>query len=138
MTLPLLLLALAAAPPETAALEAARAETDPAKRAAKAMDCAAAQLAEARSVTSTGGAEAVIAALARMIEGVELAFETVRGVRKPASIAKRVEIRCRDLLRRLETLIQDLPVDEREGAKPSQDRLRAVQDQLLEISMGRS
>ncbi len=122
----------------TADLDAIKAEPDLGKRAAKAMDYATAQLTEARRAGLAGEGDRMKEALTGLVQGAELALATVKSIRKPAMAAKRVELRSRELLRRLDTLLQDLPVEERESALPFQVRLQAVHEELLELSLGRS
>jgi len=115
-----------------------RREPDPNKRVVKAMDYASAQLTAARQSAGKAEIEPLRAALEEMNAAAALALETVKAMRKPAQAAKRAELRSRELLRRLETLLQDLSVDDRDAAAPFRDKLQSIQEELLELSLGRT
>lgn len=117
-------------------LDRIRLEPDAPKRAVKAIDYAGLCLTEARERVSAGDFEASHEALARMAEAAELARESTH-VKRNVGAMKKVEQRSRDLMRRLETLKLDFPIDERDAVDPIQQRIRKVQEDVLASIMGR-
>ena len=124
---------LAAGPAD---LDGIRAMTDAPKRAVKAIDYASQTFTQARDLISAGDFDAAKTALATTAEAAELARDSTQ-VKRNVGAMKKVEQRSRDLLRRLETLILDLPVDDREAVEPIRQRIRKVQEDVLASIMGR-
>jgi molecular chaperone GrpE (heat shock protein) len=117
-------------------LDQIRAEPDPPKRAQKAIDFSGQRLSDARDRASEGDFEGVQAALLQVAEAAELALEATQAKRNVGAM-KKVEQKCRDILRRLETLKVDLPVDERDVVDPVEQRVHRVQERILDSIMGR-
>ncbi|MCX6590600.1 MAG: hypothetical protein NTZ56_03660 [Acidobacteria bacterium] len=118
-------------------LAAVKAEPDPVKRANRALDYAFEQLAEARKLTSDGSAEALKSTAEQVTAGIDLMVETFGQARRRTSDLKKAELRLRDLIRRLETLRQDAPFEERAVIEAVETRARASNEKLLELVMGK-
>jgi hypothetical protein len=118
-------------------LAAVKAEPDLVKRANRALDYAFEQLAEARKLTSDGSAEALKKTAEEVTAGIDLMVETFSQARRRTGDMKKAEIRLHDLIRRLETLRQDAPFDERPVIEAVEKRARASNEKLLELVMGK-
>ncbi|MCX6598916.1 MAG: hypothetical protein NTV70_21395 [Acidobacteria bacterium] len=129
MTLLVLMLALD--------LAAVKAEPDLVKRANRALDYAFEQVAEARKLTNDGSAEALKKTADQVTAGIDLMVETFGQARRRTGDLKKAEIRLHDLIRRLETLRQDAPFDERAVIEDVEQRARASNEKLLELVMGK-
>jgi alkylation response protein AidB-like acyl-CoA dehydrogenase len=129
-------LALAVLAADPAGLDRIRLESDPPKRAVKAIEYASQCLSRARELVSAGDFDGAQAQLALMAEAAELARDATQEKRHISSM-KKVEQRARDLLRRLETLRLDLPFDERDAVEPIEQRVQRVQEEVLASIMGR-
>jgi hypothetical protein len=119
-------------------LDQVKAEPDPGKRAAKALDYAYERLAEARRLAADQQTEPALAEATNVAVGAELALETLKTAKRNTGNLKRAEQRCRDLLRRLETFAQDLGFDDRPKVKPIAGRVQAIQEEFLDMILGRS
>ncbi len=117
-------------------LDQIRAENDPPKRATKAMEFAAQKFTDARQLSIDGDFAKMNEALDEMADGTELAAEAIEAKRN-VGVMKRAEQRCRDLLRRLDTLKSDLPAGEQASIDPIEKRLHAVQEGILGRIMGK-
>ena len=118
-------------------LAAVKAEPDLVKRAARALDYAFEQLAEARKLTTDGDAQSLKAAAEQINAGIDLMVETFGQSRRRTGDMKKAELRLRDLIRRLETLRQDAPFDERAVIEEVEKKARASNEKLLELVMGK-
>jgi hypothetical protein len=117
-------------------LDQVRAIADPPKRAVRAIDLAGAKMTEARDHAQAYEFDRARKALDEVAEAAELALEATQAKRN-VSAMKKVEQKCRDLLRRMETFKVDLPFDEREWMDPIERRVQVVQEQVLAGIMSR-
>lgn len=110
------------------------------KRAGLAVDYAVKCVGVAREASETGRMADMTTALEETGAAAELALESLRATGKNASKSpkhfKKAELNSRGLLKRLESLIHDLSVDEREPAEKARERVRKVQEALLLDIMG--
>lgn len=120
----------------SADLDRIRMESDPPKRAVKAIEYSSQCLNQARNLVSKGEFDDAQATLVTMAEAAELARDATQAKRNVGSM-KKVEQRSRDLMRRLETLKLDFPVDDRESVEAIHHRLQKVQEDVLASIMGR-
>ncbi|MBI4873542.1 MAG: hypothetical protein HY822_02790 [Acidobacteria bacterium] len=127
-----ILFSFAAAPPDLASI---RTEKNLEKRAGLAMDFASHRVDTAREAWQAGKPAEMAAALQEIGDAVELAQLSLKQTGKKASKSpkhfKRAELAARNLLRRLDSLINDLSVDEREPAEKTRARVHRVQESLL-------
>jgi hypothetical protein len=116
-------------------LKAARAERDLGKRSKLALDNADANLKQARTAFQHGDTAALTAAVAEMRESVDLAHDSLKSTgkdpRRSPKWFKHAEIETRDLLRKVETLQQDLSFQDRAILDDLKTRLQQVHDELL-------
>jgi hypothetical protein len=123
-----------------AELASIRAEPNLEKRAGLAMDYAMKRVDAAREAELSGKTAETAAALEDVGGAVELARESLKQTGKNASKSpkhfKRAEQNALKLLRRLDTLVQDLSVEDREPAEKARARVRKVQEALLLDIMG--
>lgn len=110
------------------------------KRAGLAMDFARKRLDAARSSYQAGRTGETNAALEDIGAAVELARESLKQTGKNASRSpkhfKRAELNARGLLKRLDSLISDMSVEDREPAEKTRARVLKVQEALLLDIMG--
>ncbi|MDX2179891.1 MAG: hypothetical protein SFV18_09885 [Bryobacteraceae bacterium] len=119
-------------------MAAVKAEPDSIKRGFLALDYAFERLADARKQAGEGGTvEAFKAAADEVAAGAEFSVEAFKSGRRKTGDFKKAEVRTRDLLRRLETLRQDAPLDDRPLVEAVEKRVRAVQEELLSMVLGR-
>jgi len=116
-------------------MAAVKAEPDSIKRGFLALDYAFERLAEARKRTDEEAA--FRAAVDEVAAGAEFAVEAFKSGRRKTGDFKKAEVRARDLLRRLDTLRQDAPLDDRPAVEAVEKRVRAVQEELLSMVLGR-
>ena len=128
-----LILALALAPD----LAAVKGEVDPKKRAEKAFDLALQQLADARSAADASDFDKVETLAPTIADAVDVSSEALTSGKKNIGRLKTGEKRCNDLLRRLETFRQDLPVDERSAVEATIKRVHSVQERFLSLVLDR-
>lgn len=130
-----LCLTLSLAPAARADLKAALAERDLGKRSKLALDNAAATLKAARSALEKGESAQIAAAAAEMRESVDLAYDSLKSTgkdaRKNPRWFKHAEIETRDLLKKIETLQQDLNFQDRPVLAELKTRVQQVHDELL-------
>ena len=126
---------LPAALPLRADLKAALAERDPGKRSKLALDNAEAALKEARAAWQKGDDGALAAAARELEESVGLAWDSLAGTgknpRKSPHWFKAAEIETRNLLKKLDTLQNDLNFEERPALDKAKARTEKVHDDLL-------
>ena len=70
-------------------------------------------------------------------DAVDVASEALTSGKKNIGRLKNGEKRCNDLLRRLETFRQDLPVDERAAVEATIKRVHSVQERFLSLVLDR-
>ena len=118
-------------------LAAVKGEVDPKKRAEKAFDFALQQLADARSAADASDFDKVETLAPTIADAVDVASEALTSGKKNIGRLKNGEKRCNDLLRRLETFRQDLPVDERSAVEATIKRVHSVQERFLSLVLDR-
>lgn len=116
-------------------LAAVKAEADPIRRAAKAIDYAFGAVQDARR--QMDDAAVFKTSIEAVAEGAELAAESLEAGPRKIGDWKKAEMRVRDLLRRLETLRQDAPIDDRTAVEAVAARVRIANERLLALVMGR-
>jgi len=130
-----LCLIFALVPAAQADLKAALAERDLGKRSKLALDNAAETLKAARTALQAGENEKIAAAAAEMKESVDLAYDSLKSTgkdpRKSPKWFKHAEIATRDLLKKLDTLQQDMNFQDRSVLSELKTRLQQVHDELL-------
>lgn len=128
-------LSLAVAPAARADLKAALAERDLGKRSKLALDNAADSLKAAREALQHGENEKVTAAAAEIRESVDLAYDSLRSTgkdpRKSPKWFKHAEISTRELLKKLNTLQDDMNFADRPALAELKKRVQQVHDELL-------
>ena len=116
-------------------LKAALAERDLGKRSKLALDNAAANLKEARNAFHHGETAELTAAVAEMRESVDLAYDSLKSTgkdpRRSPKWFKQAEIATRDLIKKVDTLQQDLNFQDRGMLNDLKTRLQQVHDELL-------
>jgi len=136
----MLVLALLSLVASAADLASIRIEPNLEKRAGLAMDFARTQVDAAREAEKAGNAASMTAALEEAANAVELARDSLKATGKNASRSpkhfKKAELDARNLLRRLDSLIHDLSVDDRAPAEKTRARVHKVQEALLLDIMG--
>jgi len=127
--------ALQFAPAARADLKAALAERDLGKRSKLALDNAAAAMKAARTAFDRGENAKFTEAIAEIRESVDLAYDSLKSTgkdpRKSPRWFKHAEIETRDLLKKVDTLQQDLNFQERPQLDPLKTRLQQIHDDLL-------
>jgi hypothetical protein len=130
-----LLLALGLAPLARADLKAALAERDLGKRSKLALVNANAALKTARDAANRGDTARLKDAAAEIRDSVDLAYDSLESTgkdpRKSPKWFKNAEIQTRELLKKMETLQQDLGFQDRPLLDPLKARLQQVHDELL-------
>jgi len=126
---------LALAGAARADLKAALAERDLGKRSKLALDNAANELKAARAAFARGDMAKLTAAAAEIRESVDLAYDSLKSTgkdpRKSPKWFKHAEIATRDLLKKVDTLQQDLNFQDRHLLDELKTRLQQVHDDLL-------
>ena len=133
-----LLVALAASSPAAplpGSLTKALAERDLGKRSKLALDNAGVALKEARAAYLKGDSAALAAAAKEFEESVVLCWDSLESTgknpRKSPKWFKRAEIETRNLLKKLRSLQDDLPFQERSVLDHARDRTQKIHDDLL-------
>ncbi|MBX9603282.1 MAG: hypothetical protein K2X35_19920 [Bryobacteraceae bacterium] len=115
-------------------LESVKAEPNLEKRSEKAMANASAALAAVRARYEEGDLKATDAALAEVLESVEMArtslLESGKNLRRSRS-AKKAELGTRDLARKLGELKDRFSVDDRRTIEKVHARVTEIHDELL-------
>jgi hypothetical protein len=131
----LLCIAAILAPAARADLKAALAERDLGKRSKLALDNAGTALKAARAAFEKGDNANVKVAAAEVRESVDLAYDSLKSTGKDARKSpkwfKHAEIETRDLLKKIETLQQDLNFQDRSVLNDTKTRVQQVHDELL-------
>lgn len=115
-------------------LASIKADPDPARRGQKALEYLNARIADARAAMEQPAA--LKAAADEMVASAETAGEAYSHVRKTSDI-KKAEVRTREILRKIETLRQDVPVDDRALVETAEAKVRALQESLLQYVLRR-
>ena len=123
-----------------AELTAVRAEQNLEKRAGKAVDHAGSLMESLAKTSESAGWKATLDVVEEITQSVELADESLRAsgknARKSPKYFKKAELRCRDILRRLDAFIQSASVDDRAPLEKARTRIHQVHDHLLQQIMG--
>jgi hypothetical protein len=121
--------------------DAVRKEPAADKRVAAAYVFAGVSVDAARKAHGEADSEGTRKAVEDAAAAVEFALETLEGMGKPpyknAGNYKKAELRTRELLRRLDTLVKDASVDDREILERAQARVTRVHEKLLEGVMSK-
>jgi hypothetical protein len=128
-------LLLVVTPAVRADLKAALAERDLGKRSKLALDNAADTLKGAREALQHGENEKVTAAAAEIRESVDLAYDSLKSTgkdpRKSPKWFKHAEISTRELIKKLNTLQDDMNFADRPVLAELKKRVQQVHDELL-------
>ncbi len=128
-------MAFALAGAARADLTAALAERDLGKRSKLALDNASSALKTARAAFAKGDIAKLTSAAAEIRESVDLAYDSLKSTgkdpRKSPKWFKHAEIATRDLLKKIDTLQQDLNFQDRHLLDDLKTRLQQVHDDLL-------
>lgn len=128
-------LSMALAPAARADLKAALAERDLGKRSKLALDNAADTVKGAREAVQRGESEKVSAAVAEIRESVDLAYDSLKSTgkdpRKSPKWFKHAEISTRELIKKLNTLQDDMNFADRPVVADLKKRVQQVHDELL-------
>ena len=128
-------LSMALAPAARADLKAALAERDLGKRSKLALDNAADTVKAAREAVQRGESDKVSAAVAEIRESVDLAYDSLKSTgkdpRKSPKWFKHAEISTRELIKKLNTLQDDMNFAERPVVAEVKKRVQLVHDELL-------
>ncbi len=117
-------------------LDAVRKEPDLQKRSELALDAAATALKDARALPTEGGSVADLKKdMDTMVQAVELSLQSLRDTgKRPSKLGKyykKGELRTRDMLKQLESLVQAIAFDSRPPAEKARDRLVVLHDEFL-------
>ena len=133
--LAVLAISLMGSGPLRADLKRAQAETNLEKRSQLAMDNAVAQYQAARAAYDKGDTDQTAAAIAEIVESVDLADTSLRQTgkdpRKSSKWFKKAEMETRDLVRKLESFQQMMGFTERAMLDTVKARVQEVHDELL-------
>jgi hypothetical protein len=133
--LAVLAISLMGSGPLRADLKRAQAETNLEKRSQLAMDNAVAQYQAARAAYDKGDTDQTAAAIAEIVESVDLADTSLRQTgkdpRKSSKWFKKAEMETRDLVRKLESFQQMMGFTERPMLDTVKARVQQVHDDLL-------
>ena len=133
--------AVLAAAPAWANLDAARAEPNLEKRSGLALANAAEAFKSAREAyLARDDMKAVVVSLEEVSASIDLAYESLQQTHKVPSKSpryfKKAEIETRELLRRIDDLRQQMSVDDREANEKVRTTVQKVHESLLEGIMG--
>jgi hypothetical protein len=117
-------------------LDAVKKEPDPIKRSEQALEAALQALKDARALPTEGGSvEDLQKSMDTMIAAVELSLQSLRDTGKPPNKLtkhyKRGELKTREMLKQMESLVQALAFDNRPPAEKAQARLTVLHDEFL-------
>jgi hypothetical protein len=136
----LLGMAVATAAPGWAGLDEVRAEPNPEKRSALAMDNAVAALKELRAAYNAADLQKAMAKAQEIEESVDLAYasleKTGKDPRRSPRWFKHAEIESNELLRSIETMEHDMSFEDRSILEKAKQRVQQVHDDLLTGLMG--
>lgn len=116
-------------------LDDIRKEPDPLRRHERALDFADVSLKQARELATSGEVGRIPPALGLMADASELSLTALRDTgRRPGKLAKQYkhgEIKTREFLRRIESLIAALNFEDRPKAESFQMRMIATHEEFL-------
>ncbi len=116
-------------------------DADLEKRYLAAFDAAHKAVDASRKATEAGNpdeAKKLLDTAAQEVEGVVKSLEaTGKPPYKNAKHYKKAELRTREILRRIDTLLRDASFEERDSLKSAHDRVTAVHEKLLEGVMSK-
>lgn len=115
-------------------LDQIRQETNPGKRSEKVIQYSQERLTAAREYALADDQKPFQEILEEVAEGAELALSSLEEKRDIGK-TKKAELRCREILRRLETLRLDLPVENRAFIEKIMERVHHVQDELVTVAL---
>lgn len=137
----LLLLALVLPLASAGDLNAVKAEPNPERRYALALDNALEAVKAARAFIQEGKSEEFRKSLDEVVESVKLCDDTLRGTGKNPSRQskhfKRAELRIRDVIRKLDSLNQDAGFEDRPAVAEAKSKIQQRHEELLLDIMGR-
>jgi hypothetical protein len=120
-------------------LAAIRLEPNLERRSERALDNASAAMDAARDASGSGEPEKVKAALAELRDSVDLAYQSLvdsgKSARRNPKFFKRAELKTRELMRRLEGLLQAVDSDDRPFVESVRDQVSKVHDNLIQDIM---
>ena len=126
---------------ESAEFAALKAEPNLEKRARKALEFSLASIDRVLEAYQSGNPQAVEDILAKMLEAVELAHESLvatgKAARRRPKHFKRAEIQTRRLLNQIDNLSRNLHFDERAALGPVRRRVSEINGQILEAIMSK-
>lgn len=116
-------------------------EPDLEKRYLQAFDAAGKAIDASRAASNEGKPEESRKLLDESASAVESVLTTLEAMGKPphknAKNYKRAELRSREILRRIDALLRDSGIDEREFLKSARERVSAAHEKLLEGVMSK-
>ncbi len=116
-------------------------QVDLEKRYMQSLDAANQAINASRVASSEGKAEEAQKSLNEAALAVESVLASLEAMGKPpyknARNYKRAELRTREILRRIDTLLRDAGFEEREALKSAQERVGAVHEKLLQGVMSK-
>lgn len=121
-------------------VNAVKAEPDLNKRAQLAMNNADQDLDAAKTAWAAGNADQARSAVGDIEASVRLAYDSLKATgSKPRNnkYYKRLELSTRELLRRLDAVRQDAPLDDRPDVEQVQKNVQDVHDQILQDIMSK-
>ena len=122
-------------------LEAVRKEVNPEKRSALALANASAALDAARTASQAGDLAATQVALKEVDASIDVVSEALavsgKDARRNPKYFKRAELAARQLLRRLEGMVEALSFDDRPIVERVRDHVASVHEELLTGIMGK-
>jgi hypothetical protein len=116
-------------------LNGIRGEQNPDRRSELALDYANTAMDGARDANTSGDVQKLKAAIAEVGEAVELAYQSLAESGKDArhnKNFKRAELKTRELMRRIDGVIQLMDVDDRPAAEKVRARMAEIHDDLLQ------
>ncbi len=134
MNLPLMILLFGLA--TVSGLDQIREESNPGKRAEKAIQYSDERLTEARELFRSSNEQEFHKKIEEVAQAAELALSSLEE-KRDIGRTKKVEKKCRAILRRIETFKLDLPVEQRSSVEKLEERIHHVQDELVNIALRR-
>jgi hypothetical protein len=120
-------------------LTAIKLEPNLERRSERAMDNASAAMDAARDASGSGESAKTKAALEELRDSVDLAYQSLvdsgKSARRSPKFFKRAELKTRELMRRLEGLVQAVDSDDRSFVESVRDRVSKVHDDLIKDIM---
>jgi hypothetical protein len=109
------------------------------RRSERALDNASVAMDTARDVSTAGEPEKVKAALEELRDSVDLAYQSLvesgKSARRNPKFFKRAELKTRELMRRLEGLVQAADSEDRAFVESVRERVSKVHDDLIKDIM---